>query len=250
MKTSNKILIAGVLLVLAALVVHDFRLRSAFKTKRYLDPYGEYTRLPINNFDEIAVTGANIANVKLTQGPYSVMVANSDSNAIRITQKGNRLQIDVVYNSKDREDVYHNSYAVYVSCPSVSKLSYNSMAIVDKDTSLEQRAINTWFHKNTVFGFVLDSLTIDQDNGSYVTLDSNRIVRLAARVGATKGSAPQMYITDKNKIGEARLWLHNYSKTEISGKCIATPITIVGDSATITYRGTAGAEFEGQEVGP
>lgn len=250
MKTSNKILIAGVLLVLAALVVHDFRLRSVFKTKRYLDPYGEYTRLAMNNFDEIAVTGANIANVKLTQGPYSVMVANSDTNAIRITQKGNRLQIDVVYNSKDREDVYHNSYAVYISCPLLTSLSYNSMAIVDKDTSLEQRAMDTWFHKNTVFGFALDSLTIDQDNGSYVALDSNRIGRLTARVGASSGAAPRLLIADNNKIGEARLWLRNYSKTEISGKCIATPTTVVGDSATVTYRGTAGAEFAGQEVGP
>lgn len=250
MKTSNKILTAGILLVIAALVVHDFRLRSMFKTRRYLDPYGEYTRLNMANFDEIAVNGANIANVKLTRGPYSVMVANSDSNAIRITQKGNRLQIDVVYNSKDREDVYHNSYAVYISCPSLTRLSYNSMAIVDNDTSIEQRAINSFYHKNTVFGFTLDSLNLVADNASYVVIDSNRINRFTALAGASSGSAPQLYITSANKINEARLRLHNYSATTITGKCIAAPTTIVGDSAVITYKGDAGAEFFGQDVGP
>jgi hypothetical protein len=126
----------------------------------------------------------------------------------------------------------------------LSKATFNSILHTGNDTKVVQGMVKPWNWKSTIHGFTQDSLYIEQDNATYLELDSNSLGRLTAQVGNTKGSAPRIHIAGNNKITEAHLWLRNYSKTEIYNKSIASPTTIIGDSATITYKGTAGKEVD------
>ena len=74
MKTSNKLILAALLLVLISLFGYDYLLKEAYVSGRYKDPYRDFATLKFKNFDTVDIVSSTAANVKFVQGPFSVRI--------------------------------------------------------------------------------------------------------------------------------------------------------------------------------
>jgi len=74
MKTSNKLIIVVVLVILFSLVVYDLLLKAAYMSGDYKIPYKNYVSLPWKDFDIVEVNSSTAANVQFVQGPFSVKI--------------------------------------------------------------------------------------------------------------------------------------------------------------------------------
>ena len=55
MKTSNKLFVAAVALVLGSLATYDAALRAEYRSGHYKDPLHNYQALGLRNFDAVSV---------------------------------------------------------------------------------------------------------------------------------------------------------------------------------------------------
>ena len=129
-------------------------------------------------------------------------------------------------------------YTVYISCPSLSSLSLDNRYLENGKIVRDSVANERWYAKNELSGFVSDSLLINQDNGSYLVMDSNKITRFGATVGASSGSQPILEIAKGNIINSARFNIESNTDFRLYAPVSALDLHM-SDTATISLSGNA-----------
>src|SRR5665213_2713712 len=104
MKTSNKILMAAALVVIAWLVIYDNALKAEYVKGDFKKPHYHMLQLNFSNFNTIEHNAGNIIGLKIEKGPYSVWVDDYVKDKITISQNGQDLTIN--YTSKENVNDY------------------------------------------------------------------------------------------------------------------------------------------------
>ncbi|MCI1188984.1 hypothetical protein MON38_16295 [Hymenobacter sp. DH14] len=233
MKTSNKLFVAAVALVLGSLATYDAALRAEYRTGRYKDPLRNYQALGLRNFDAVRVPAAGVMNVKIVAGPFAVHVDKDAAEFVHVTQHGGQLSVALDY-PKEWKWLGPRD-AVRISCPRLSALTADGSYTVGGKPQLDQ------LHGGgevTVQGFRQDSLTVRQEKSNAVLLTGNTLNWLRATVGALPGGEPALKVEPNNHIQAADLAINNRAHLELS-TAIPRLRYQFSDSATIALSGAA-----------
>ncbi len=240
MRTSNILIIAAFIVGLTALLLHDSKLKAVYLSKSYLDPLNGFEAVNFKDFNAIDVNAGATANVKIVQGPYKVMIKKNQANFIRLSQKNGHLAVDAeVYRKMPLADPYYEGYRVYISCPSLTSLTLNNTSKVDGKVETDSATYDYFYsRKNIIHGFKQDSLTIVQDNGSYLIADSNTIGTLTVKMGESLNSSPNLLLRTGNNIRNAHIDIHNKSYLQLYAPIPNLEYTM-DDSSKIYFTGAA-----------
>jgi len=238
MRTSNKLLLLTLALMIVSVVVYDFELKAAYQKGDYRDKFRNFVSLGYKNFDKIELNSSTAINVMLVKGPFKVM---SDPNAmeyVTITQHGNTLTINA--NFKYNYQNARSDYVLYISCPQLSSLKTDARYMADETEVVDTLAGDNFNWKPTVIkGFSADSLYIQEDHASNVMLENNNIGTLHAITGISNGSASNLCIAQNNQFIKTDLDIRNKSRLWIKDKTDHDFNYRLADSAKLILNGSA-----------
>lgn len=240
MKTSNKLVLAGILLLLIALFANDYVLKQAYLTGSYKIPYKDYVHLKFSDFDAVDVRSSTTANVKFVQGPYSVKIDPNVLSFTTVEQKGNRLVITSNFEGEYRYNPY--DYIVIISAPKLIDVNTGATYTKNKasQTITDTIVREDWHMRQvSIEGFNEDSIFVKQNYGSTVVFSNNHIRALNAIVGASDSSGSKLVIQKNNQFDQARINVLNRSTFSLDGKAIKDLKYTLADSAKIIFTGTA-----------
>ena len=233
MKTSNKIFLATLVLLLGSLTAYNMALRAEQRTGNYKDPLHSYNAMAFSNFDEISVLSASGINVKIEAGPFGVHVAKNAAEYVRITQQGQQLSVSLAFPKESKW--LGAADAVVISCPRLRALTTDGIYTAAGKTVREKMGQNCDI---VVKGFTQDSLSLRQDRASQVKLEGNTLGWLRAVAGTSPGSGSGLQIGQDNRIQAADLAIGCQGHLNL-----ATGITSLrqqfSDSASVTFSGAA-----------
>jgi hypothetical protein len=238
MKTSNKLITIAAILTLLALFTYDFLLKSEYSSGNFSDPYHYYTSIPFKDFDRIDMKSSTAANVRLIQGPFSVRMDPDAEQYVKIQQTGNVLQ--VIADFKGNYLGNPHPYTLIISCPSLREISTNATYRTNNREYTDTIVHPEWRMRQVlVDGFTQDSMHIEQDYGSTVVLENNKIRSVHAVIGKSKGSGSDIIIKNNNRFGDFSLSASNQARFILENADIINLSYQLGDSATLMVKGNA-----------
>jgi hypothetical protein len=238
MKTSNKIILAAMVLTLVMLTWYDLRLKAEYLSGAYKIPYSDYATLNYTGFDIVELNASTAANVKFVQGPFSVRVDNNALGYVNLKQHGNRLVIDAAF---ERNYLWNpNPYIIVISCPMLSKLTTDATYRADNRTVTDTIVREDWNMRQVLIdGFRQDSLSIEQDYGSTVVLADNTIRSLRAVIGKSNGSGSKIILQPGNEFRDAVLDIGHSSTFVLQDAHIHNLTYHLADNAELIVTGNA-----------
>ena len=238
MKTSNKLIIAALLLLLVSLIAYDYKLKDAYDSGSYKNPYREFTTLKFKDFDAVDVTSSIAANVKFIQGPFKVIIDSNALEYVKVKQQGKRLQITVHF--EHDYPFNHNPYVLVISCPKLVELYTNTLYTQDRKRVIDNELREEWNTRLVLMeGFEEDSLFIKQDYASAVVLSGNRIKSVRAVTGESPGSVSRLTVLKSNHFGHANIDILNNSSLFLNDAAIQNLSYHLADSARIIVNGVS-----------
>ncbi|GAA4029998.1 hypothetical protein GCM10022409_12820 [Hymenobacter glaciei] len=233
MKTSNKLFVAAVALVLGSLATYDAALRAEYRTGNYKDPLRNYQTLGLRNFDAVSVPSASGLKVRVEAGPFAVRVSKDAADYVRVTQQGQQLLVTVAYPEKSKS--LGRQEAVVITCPRLAALTTEGTYTVAGKPQLVRIEAGG---EVEIHGFRQDSLMLRQDQSNHIRLVGNTLGWLRATAGARPGSEPSLEIGANNQIQAANLTIGHRGHLDL-----ATAIPRLhyqfSDSATVELSGAA-----------
>ena len=241
MKTSNKCLVAALLLLVGSLMAFNTSLRAEYARGTYKDLKRNTAALNFTNFTEVDVQAASTMSVKIVRGPFGVRLNNGAKKAVKISQHGARLTVALAFptagESLGGQDV------LTISCPQLRRLTTGGTYRVAGKPRTEKAPGNQ--RRVRVEGFSGDSLVVRQDLGSQVELANNRLGFLRAEAGVSPGSQSGLRIEQSNRILAVDLSVQHQATLLLEAGGIARHRYQFGDSARVTFGG-AGLRNLGQ----
>lgn len=234
MKTSNKLLLAALLVLLTSLTAYNMALRAEYAKGDYKDPLHGYARLDFKDFTEIDLSAAGSARVQVVAGPFGVRLSPRAAELVQVRQQGHRLVVQVDLRKPDQYLGWGQT--LVISCPRLAQLTAgNGYRVAGQPKTGDK------FRSSTVQveGFRQDSLRVRLDQASNVTLAGNKLGYLAAVAGTTPGSTAGLTLAATNYIGAANLDMQHRSELTINNIFIAKPSYRFADSAKATLTGAA-----------
>jgi hypothetical protein len=234
MRTSIKILIAALTLVIVGLLVYDTQLKAAYLKGDYKKPFGDFVVKNYNNFNSIELQSGTAINLKVVKGPYKVMVDPTVGDFVKISQQGKKLIISAEF--KDHYRALAGEFVVFVSCPELK--SFISDARYTAGGWLVTDSVSNMFTRLTrISGFSADSLIITENNASNIALDNDHIGYLKATLGAAPNTGSQIAIGAGNDFGSALFDVQNKSKLFIQSYAGNNITYHIADSAQLVVSG-------------
>ncbi|HWZ03746.1 MAG TPA: hypothetical protein VNX40_09050 [Mucilaginibacter sp.] len=238
MKTSNKLVIAAIILILVSLVGYDYLLKGAYVSGKYKDPYNTFISLKFKEFDTVDLVSSTAVNVKFVQGPFSVRIDSNFSEYTRIKQTGKRLHISAVFEANYMSDP--NPYTMVISCPHLSVINIDATYKSNGKQVTDTTVRDDWrMRKVLIDGFKQDSLIINQDYGSTVVLANSRLQSISTTTGKSVKSGSKLVILEHNQIQKTNLDILNSSTLILGNAQIGDLNYRLADSAKLILNGKA-----------
>jgi len=238
MKTSNKLVLFGLVLILATMVWFDLIVRSAYFAGDYKKPFREFVSLNFKNFSTINLNASTAANIIVRQGPFDVKIEPYGKNYVKVTQNGTTLNIDAAFSGSYQNPRY--DYVMLITCPSLVKFNTDARYMAgDVQITDTLAAVDFYWRPSIIRGFKQDSLAITARHASNIILTGNTIKNLKAEVGINEGSASDITITGDNKFEKADLSLLNKGRLRLQGGDIPNLQYHLADSAQLIINGSS-----------
>lgn len=237
MKTSTKILMVTLAILIISLVAYDLSLRAEYLKGDYTNPYHDYNSLHYSDFDEIELNASTAVNIILVQGPYKVLANPSADDFLRVSKRGRRLVIGAAF-----PDHYRNvaaNYVLYISCPKLSLLKADALYTTRDIEVTDTAARDLRWYPTLITGFSLDSLRLQADHASNIALENNQIKILNGIIGQSNGSGSALTIGSGNKFVKSNLDICNKSQLVIKGIAAPNLSYHLADSAILILNGAA-----------
>ncbi|OUJ72476.1 hypothetical protein [Hymenobacter crusticola] len=236
MKTSNKLVLAALAVLLVALGLYNNALRAEYRAGSFRDPLRDFVTLPLRDFNALHLEAASLTSVRIQPGPYSVRVSKSLNDVLHVQRRGRELTLGVHFPSEFRPLFLGNREAtIIITCPSLAALRTDATYTVKGKTQTD--LAQPWDNcRVLVKGFAQDSLLIQADNGSLVELRDNTLHRLRVIAGHATGG-PVVRFQTGNHIQQAQLTMSGKSKLVFEELAIPDLRYQFADSATTTLPG-------------
>jgi hypothetical protein len=237
MKTSIKILVAAACLVLVALVYYDLKVRDAYQAGSYKDPYGLFTELNFDNFDEIDLSAGTAANIVVQQGPFNIKMDPTASGFVKLSQTSHTLHIDAAFPANFY--MPRSTYVLIITCPHLLKFSADSRYLTDGKLVVDTLGSEDFRWRPTfIEGFKADSMSITGQHASFIILKDNNIKSLKVTMGLGDKSRSDMVIASDNQFGNADIDILNKSQLRLECTQIQNLTYRLADSARLIVTGT------------
>ena len=233
MKTSNKLFVAAVAVVLGSLATYDAALRAEYRTGHYKDPMHNYQALGLRNFETVTVPSASGLKVKVVAGPFAVRVSKDAADYVRVTQRGQQLFVSLAY--PEKVESLGRQEAVVITCPRLTLLAVEGAYTVAGKALLGERQAGG---EVEISGFRQDSLTLRQDQSNQIRLTGNTLGWLRASAGTRPGSEPGLGIGADNHIQAADLTIGHRAHLDLAA-AIPRLRYQFSDSASVVLTGAA-----------
>jgi len=242
MKTSNKILMAAALVLIAWLVIYDNALKAEYVKGDFKKPHYHMQQLSFSNFNTIEHNAGNIIGLQVEKGPYGVWVDDYIKDKINISQNGQTL----VITNTSKENV--NDYrGIIISCPDVISITSNPFINPKKATGdryLRQNGnsmIIEYFQHETILvtGFNQPVMNLQANQFTEFELKKNTLGQLNAKVGDKQRGQAGLTIDADNNISTADLQVPGKSTLTLDNVTINKVTYKVTDSAEVTLTGKA-----------
>lgn len=236
MKTSNKLILAVVLIIIGYLVAFDFVLKAEYIKGDYKSRFYQMKSLSFKNFDTIEHNAANNINLRIEQGPeFGVWVDERLNDKIVISQHNKTLSI--YYNSKDNYRRYDIDHDIIIICPYINSIITNSHFYSDTiktATGMKTATMTTDPTASTMVTGFKNIMHIQANWYTKIEMNHNNLQALDARVN---GSYAELRIHKTNIIKAASIQTSGYSLLSLFNPVIETPHYNISDSTTVTLRG-------------
>ena len=230
MKTSNKILLAIALILVAYLVGYNFALKKVYNTGTYKSRFYQMTPLKFSNFNSINHKAANIVGLKVEQGDkFGVWVSNDMKDRVTVSQQGETLSIAY----PDLKDIDRGlDTSIIVTCPNLK----NIIASPEKTIKDEwEYAVRSTY----ITGFKQNSpLKIEAGKRVEILLNKNNLAQLDAVMGQNNAEDPRLTIGSDNHIQIANLQLNGRSQLTLWNPAIGKGNYHFADSSMVTLFGS------------
>jgi hypothetical protein len=246
MKTSNKLLLTALIVLLCSLAAYNMVVKSAYETGAYKDPLGNHVQLGFEGFDEVDVNATNMLRVKIEAGDaFAVYQQKDTEELIQVTQEGNRLKVDLVLpDEKTALGGFRTSFHVVIRTPAVKSIRANAVhTAAGKPTTTRHKLYAPNYFGLLIEGFRQEHLQLELDNGSHVQLAGNQIGTLQATTGRSAGSEPLLQLLPNNKLQQTDLNIRNGSYLELQNVPVPQLRYTFSDSAHVSLSGASLASF-------
>lgn len=235
MKTSIKILLTSLLLIIVSLVVYDSQLRAEYLQGNFRKPFGDFTPANFRNFNSIELRSGTAINIMVTKGPYKVMVDPGAGDFVKLSKQGDKLIVQAVFNDHYR---YHgNDYTIFISCPNLESFSSDARYKVN-DWTVTDTLPNIFEKKaSLISGFNSNKLFITENNGSNILLENNHIDTLRVVAGSSYHSGSIITIGKGNSFDTAYFSIQNKGTLSIEAPAGNHINYHIADSARINING-------------
>ncbi|WP_342644842.1 hypothetical protein [Mucilaginibacter sp. CSA2-8R] len=228
MKTSNKLLLAVGLIILACLVGYNFALKKVYTQGEFRSPYYGMHKLNLSNFKIVNNQAADFMGIQIKHdAKYQVWVRPDVEDMLKITSDGRTLSIKK--STLPKRDYYYDN-SIIITCPDIDSVVAGGPAV--KGT---QEAIDNYdpYIRTKITGFVQPHLGVRANFRTLILLDNNKLNRLNTLLGDDKAGRGLLTITDNNKIGLADLNVKGKSVLTLYGQSVAKSINHISDSASL-----------------
>lgn len=232
MKTSNKLMLTAVIIILISMVAYDFALRAEYRKGDYKNRfYGMEKNTELTGFTTIDNRAANYVSVDVDQGNKAeVYTQRNWKDNFKIYKNGTVLVIEV--NAKEAKNLkpFHQSMLTIV-CPSIEKLITKPYLQPKLSENYDSEGTTT------LKGFNLQNLLLNIGKESNVVLEGNKIDQLQAVVGENSSRNSNLTINSNNQINIAKIDVLGRNWLRIENPVITKKQFTVSDSATISMSG-------------
>ncbi|GAA4011317.1 hypothetical protein GCM10022408_24660 [Hymenobacter fastidiosus] len=219
MKTSNKLLVTIVGILVGSLLTYDIALKAEYRTGAYKNVFRHFTALSLRDFDEVQAAGNNL-DIRLTPGAFGVRVDKYSAPYIQVRQAGRRLLVTTSFPKDSQgQEKSIGGMKVLISCPALTRVRTTGDQAVYVDD------------------FTLDSLTIEQNGAGAVTLANNTLGFLRATTGPEAGPGAELHLKENNRIAGANLTVRHKSGLSLENVFIPQFACQFSDSASVTISG-------------
>jgi len=229
---------AGVGITLLSMIAYDIRLKQEYDSGRYKIPYQDFRSMPFKDFDILDLPSSTAVNVKFVQGPFSVRIEENAMNYVRLKQEGRVLKIDAAFEA----DYLSNPepYTMIISCPSIVQINTGATYFTNGRKFTDSIVREDWKMKQVLIeGFKQDSLSIVQDYGSTVIVDSSQIRSIHAILGQSSRSGSNLIIKGTNHFERTFFDIRQRSKMFLENAVINQLNYQLGDDAQLAIIGKA-----------
>jgi len=237
MKTSTRILMVTLAVLIISLVVYDLSLKAEYLKGDYTNIYHDYNRLDYSGFDEIELNSSTAVNIILVQGPFKVLAHPNSEDFLHVSKQGKRLVINAAF--PDHYKMIIASHVLYISCPKLSLLKMDARYTMHDTPVTDTVVRDLRWYSTLITGFSLDSLRLQADNASNLVLENNRINTLNGIIGKSNNSRSVLTIGSNNKFAKSSLDICNKSQLIIKGSTSPNLNYHLADSATLVVNGAA-----------
>ncbi len=231
MKTSNKLLLAAILIIIISMVTYDFALRAEYLKGTYKSPFYEMEKLNIEGFTVLDNSAANLISVQIKYGKtYGIYISKDVKDKLHISKKGNILFIDVADKIKPNIDPYRNS--IIIVCPLLDKVITSSLII---------KAVAEWDNYNgttAISGFNQQDLSLIVNKSTSIKLEKNKIGYLQGLVGDSLTKNASLFIPSNNQINDAVIKVAGKNQLSIENPKISRNSLTISDSAIVNLGGS------------
>jgi hypothetical protein len=236
MKTSNKLAIAAVLLILISLVAFDLMLKASYISGTYKNLFKDFVTLNFKDFNAINLGSSTASNIIVEQGPFRVRIEPEAARFVKVSQHNKTLHIETAFPGN-----YENSRADYVliiSCPNLVKFDADARYMAGDLQIIDTLASEDFKWRPTIIrGFTLDSLSVTEKHASSIILTGNKIKVMHAVIGLSDGSRSNMIIQKNNQFDNADLNILNKSQLQLHEAVILNLKYKLADSAKLIING-------------
>jgi hypothetical protein len=236
MKTSNKLTIAAILLILVSLVYYDLMLKTAYLSGTYKDQFKDFVALNFKDFNSINLGSSTASNIIVEQGPFRVRIEPATARFVKVSQHDKTLHIETAFPGN-----YENSrsdYVLIISCPNLARVDVDSRYMAGDQLVIDTIASADFkWRPSIISGFTLDSLLITEKHAGSVILQNNKIKTLKAVIGLEEGSGSNMVILKNNNFQDADLHILNKSQIFLHEAAIPNLKYQLADSAKLIITG-------------
>lgn len=237
MRTSIKILIAALALVLTGLLAYDTQLKAEYLKGNYKRAFGGFVPANFNNFNAIELQSGTAINLMVVKGPYKVTVDPTVGDFVKISQQGSKLIIRAVF--KDHYRGLAGDYVVFVSCPELSSFSSNACYTTGDITVTDTTALNFAWRQTVISGFTNNNMLITESNASNVMIRNCRVDTLKAIIGISNNSGSDLTIGAGNYFKQTDFDIRNKSTLMLKNIAGGNINYHLADSAQLMVNGAS-----------
>jgi hypothetical protein len=229
MKTSNKLLMALGLIILACLAGYNFALKKEYDKGDFRSPYYGMHQIKVSDFTVIENEAANMTGIKIQYGPnYEIWIKPDLKDKLSVNKQGNTL---VVKYTGDGNERHSYDDGVIIVCPSVDSVA--TSAYINKVTGEGTDRYRAYV-TTQIIGFRQQAMSVIAAPYTRIAFEQNTISHLNTQVGNATTSGSELEISASNKIAYADFNVWGKNTLTLSGASVARCEANISDSASVT----------------